>query len=396
MTRDRIVLLDAIRGMAILGILLCNVPIFSHVDLVGLDFPERWPHAANAASTFVWWLTEVFFDKRFVTLFSMMFGISIYLVGGERRDPARSAVLHRRLFWLAIFGLVHGTLIWRGDVLLDYAVTGSLVMLCRSWSPKRLLIVGLGIWLAFELLAIWGNLYFSIANRFNPDFPGMTQAIAAETRAYQATLHSSLVANFASWKTYFARKVIFDLSIVAPMMLIGLGLFKLGLFTGRLSRGTYLAFLGGGALGLVCVAAAATADVAAVYSQPTALLMDYFRELLAPIVALGYVAGLAVLMASPRWSAIPRLLAPVGRMAFTNYLMQSIIMTAVFYGGRGPDLFGRLDRPALALIVLVVWIAEITWSHLWLRRFTTGPFEWVWRWLYRRPGERQPGTVVPA
>ena len=78
-------------------------------------------------------------------LFAMMFGISIYLVGGERRDPARSAVLHRRLFWLAVFGLVHGTLIWRGDVLLNYAVVGSVVMLCRSWSPRRLLTVGLGI-----------------------------------------------------------------------------------------------------------------------------------------------------------------------------------------------------------------------------------------------------------
>ena len=125
--------------------------------------------------------------------------------------------------------------------------------------------------------------------------------------------------------------------------------------------------------------------------------MDYLRGLLAPVVALGYVAGLALLLASPRWSVVPCVLAPVGRMAFTNYLMQSVIMTAIFYGGRGPGLFGQPDRPAQALLVLVVWLVEIVWSHLWLRRFDTGPFEWVWRRLYRRPaGAGQPGAVVPA
>ncbi|PTS90783.1 DUF418 domain-containing protein, partial [Caulobacter sp. HMWF009] len=85
------------------------------------------------------------------------------------------------------------------------------------------------------------------------------------------------------------------------------------------------------------------------------------------------------------WSAIPRVLAPVGQMAFTNYLTQSLIMTAIFYGGRGPGLHGEVDRPGLALIVVAVWIVQILWSKWWMDRFTMGPLEWLWRRLYRGP-----------
>jgi uncharacterized protein len=261
-------------------------------------------------------------------------------------------------------------------------------MLCRSWSPKRLLTTGISISVGLSLLAIWGNLYSAIAGHFSSDFPGIAQSITSETASFQTGFVSSLAANLAAWKSGFVHGLAVGLLFYGPLMLIGLGLFKMGFFSGRFERNTYLAFLACGVVSLICMAAATTANVAAGYSQPTAFIMTYFRDQLAVFVALGYAAGLALLMGSPRWAILPRLLAPAGHMAFTNYLTQSLIMTAIFYGGRGLGLFGRLDRPALALIVLMVWVAQIIWSHLWLQHFSTGPFEWIWRRLYRSSAHR--------
>lgn len=397
MMRDRILILDATRGLAVLGILLCNVTSFSHADALGLDFPHRWPHPANSASEFVWWLIETVFDKRFVTLFSMLFGVSLFLVGGERRDTGRSPVLHRRLFWLAIFGLIHGALVWRGDILLDYAAVGAVIMLCRSWSPRRLLTAGIAFFTALHLLAIWGNLYSAIGSHFSPDYPNLGRDIAAQTSAFAGDFRSSLVANLISWRSTIVRGLVSGVLLSAPMMLIGLGLFKLGFFSGRLSRQAYMLFVGAGALALICIAGATTADVAAAHSQPTGFEASFFRDLLAPVVSLGY-AGALCLALGGRGEWLLRLLAPVGHMAFTNYLTQSLIMTAIFYGGRGLDLFGHLDRPALALIVAATWLVQVAWSHLWLKRYPSGPFEWVWRRLYRRSGDavQPPIAALPA
>ena len=127
-------------------------------------------------------------------------------------------------------------------------------------------------------------------------------------------------------------------------------------------------------------------------------LARWMQSATAPVVSLGYV-GLMVLAARSRiWKAFPAILAPVGQMAFTNYLTQSIIMTTIFYGGRGPGLFGKVDRPVLALIVVAIWILQILWSRWWMARFTMGPLEWLWRLAYRGPMplRREPAKVAVA
>jgi uncharacterized protein len=107
--------------------------------------------------------------------------------------------------------------------------------------------------------------------------------------------------------------------------------------------------------------------------------------MLAPLTTLAYVALMVFAARSKAWSAIPKALAPVGQMAFTNYLTQSLIMTVIFYGGRGLSLHGQVDRPGLAAIVVAIWVVQILWSRWWMDRFEMGPLEWVWRRLYRGP-----------
>jgi uncharacterized protein len=159
-------------------------------------------------------------------------------------------------------------------------------------------------------------------------------------------------------------------------MMIGLGLFKTGFLSGRLRMWIYLlaAVAGGAALW----ATGALSWRRLVLDEPL-MWASAAESLISPVVSLGYAAVMIVI-----WKVgLARLLAPLaaaGRMAFTNYLTQSLIMTTLFYGGR-LGLMGQVDRPDLWKIVAVVWAVQLIWSTLWLARFQMGPFEWVWRCL---------------
>lgn len=159
------------------------------------------------------------------------------------------------------------------------------------------------------------------------------------------------------------------------LMMIGLGLFKTGFFAGASRRWIYSTMASAGALALALIGGVTW--MADVHGSPLAW-GPFLHEFLAPFAALGYVAGLILALGSKsaRWLAP---FAATGRMAFTNYLTQSLIMTSIFYGGRGA-LMGQVDRPALWAIVVAVWALQLAWSNGWLSRFEMGPLEWIWRW----------------
>lgn len=137
----RIQTLDVLRGVAVLGILAVNAAAFA-LPMDAAMAPEQSPFPLVGASAMAQWTVEVFFHQKFVTLFSMLFGASIFLVGGERGDEARGRVLRRRLMWLALFGVIHGAAFWYGDILLLYAWSGLFVMLMRSLSARSLILFG--------------------------------------------------------------------------------------------------------------------------------------------------------------------------------------------------------------------------------------------------------------
>ena len=398
MSSNRVVLLDAIRGLGVLGILLCNMPDFAAAPPTAESLP-LWPHGHSPASVGVWLVTQVCFREKFVTLFSMLFGASIFLVGGERGDRTRQAILLRRLAWLIVFGLIHHFVIWYGDILLDYAIAGLAVMWCRSWSPRRLLTVGIGVylvWIAFGFAMALAYLTQPVAAIHARD-PAMVTQAAKATREFSGSFLQSLHANAAARLPNPGELI--NIAWGGSLMLIGLGLFKLGVLTGAAARSTYLSLLVAGAVSLMLMMMAATVLILMDGSPAALFWFGGIQYMFSAFISLGYVSLLTFAARSRRWAAVPRLLAAVGQMAFTNYLVQSILMTALFYGGRGPDLFGRLDRPALAAITVAMWAAQILWSTIWLRRFSSGPFEWLWRRLYRGPAARQamaPPDVVPA
>lgn len=388
---NRIQSLDVMRGLAVLGILAVNAPFFA-APWQATQNPLLPPLAVDQSTLWSWSAMHVFFELKFITLFSILFGASIFLVGGERSDTERGAVLRRRLMWLLVFGLLHATLIWSGDILVIYAITGFLVMFARSWRLVTLAVVGsLLLLLSIGVMSLFGLLMGYIpaeqlarieAQIWAPPADEIERVISA----YRGGLLSAMAENFSSWTMFMMSSIGVLVVRTAGVMMIGMALFKSGFLSARAPLWAYgVAVLGGAAaLGVIGWEAWRSwrAEFDFAYVQSHGITAN---TTLAIFVSLGYAAAMALLVRG-NVSFVTAPLANVGRMAFTNYITQSLIMTTIFWGGRGFGLFGQVDRPTLWGMVLAVWALQLVWSALWLSRFQMGPLEWVWRRLsYGRP-----------
>lgn len=382
---NRITSLDVLRGLGILGILAVNAPFFA--NSFALEFDPLLLGSLDQPSQSVWAVVHIFFERKFVTLFSMLFGASILLIGGEKDDRERGAILHRRLAWLLLFGLLHGALIWYGDILLCYAIAGFIAAQMRSWSPGKLLGGGAVLFVAFALLeagSAWVMAYFPEEMAEGMPF-ATVEAARADIAAFGGTLAQAQTANFEAWVMVTGYSL-FYVPATIGLMMIGMGLLKTGVLTARRGVFTYLLLLLAGAAAFAALGWAVCREVAGGMNDPFAsALRTTINGFLAPVMTLGYVALLCLIVKSPL-RGLTRPLAATGQMAFTNYLTQSLIMTTIFYGGRGLGLFGTMSLAEQAVIVGAVWLAQLIWSPPWLRAFRYGPFEWVWRSLtFGRP-----------
>ena len=384
-TKARVQSLDVIRGVAILGILPVNSDGFATPTIASLK-PLIWPFPNQGWTAISYWVMDAFFHDKFVTLFSMLFGVSLFLVGGERSDKQKTRILWRRLGVLFLFAMVHGFGIWWGDILSLYATTGVLMAFCRSWQPKRLILVGLCL---YGLAGLRGlppaALPFAAHEARARAIAEMVPNEAAITtrKAKGAADTAEATSSWAGAYRVNAREYLHVLSgyrwsvpSTLGLMMIGLSLFKSGFIAGKSSRRRYIASLMLGIFALICVAWVTWRKDVAELPILGGNTIEFF---LAPVISLAYVS-LLVLLLRADLSSLLSPFAAAGRMAFTNYLTQSIIMTTIFYGGRG-GLMGQIDRPGLWAIVVGIWALQLVWSPLWLSRFEMGPFEWAWRCL---------------
>ncbi len=378
---DRIFQLDMLRGWAVLGILAVNAMAFAWP--IDAETAVGDPFGHTGADAWGQWVVDIFFHDKFRTLFTMLFGVSVFLVGGERDDDDRGRLLRRRLFWLAAFGAIHGAAIWYGDILLHYAYCGLVMLLVRSWSAGRLLWVGGGIslvWMAFATVGplLMGAMGPEFSTKMAANMPQISmEQINAAVAAYKVSAVAPWIENLKAWST-LASMSLFLIPVTVPLMMLGLGLFKSGFLTGRAPAAVYAVFL------VVAAAILALDGWASLPGQEPASLplggLDSAAGGMAPLITLGYVS---MLMLFSRFGLriITDRLAPVGRMAFTNYLTQSLIMASLFYLPWGPGWMGTMGPAELWPIVIAVWALQLVWSPLWLSRFSMGPLEWLWRSL---------------
>lgn len=392
--QSRIKSLDVMRGFAVLGILAVNAAYFAAPWQTGFD-PTLPPLAISGETLWSWFVMHVFFEFKCITLFSILFGASVYMVGGERSDKERGAVLRRRLGWLLIFGLIHALLIWFGDILVTYAVTGFLVMLARSWKARTLLTAGVLLYLLSlalqSILALVAGLVpaekmSEIASSLEAIFAIQAAELERMQAAYQGGVVSATQENISTWLQFVGNALVGLVIRTAGVMMIGMALFKLGFLSGRGPAWLYALMVVIGAAALAVIGYQAWLNWQARFDLMHMMTRGAVANTaLSIFVSIGY-ASLFVLLVKGGLRLVTEPLAAVGRMALTNYITQSLIMTTIFYGGRGFGFWGEVDRPTLWAIVLAIWALQLIWSPLWLSRFEMGPLEWMWRRLsYARP-----------
>ena len=392
-TPDRIVALDVLRGAAVLGILVINIQSFA---MVFAAYMNPTAHASlEGAHYWVWYFSHLLADQKFMTIFSMLFGAGILLMADRQEAVGRRAagVHFRRMAALLVFGLLHAYLFWYGDILVLYAVCGSLAFLFRRKSPRSLIIIGMAVVAVSSLLSLAGGLSMSRMPELDRaalerDFAPPPDKVAEEVAHYRGGWLRQMehrIPKALEFHTFIF--LVWGVWRAGGLMLIGMGLFKLGVFSAARSRAFYASLTALGILvGLPVVMFGIRlneqADWDVGYSFFFGVQFNYWASLL---VSLAWVALVMLACRSPRLERLTQPLAAVGRMAFTNYILQTILCTTLFYG-HGLGLFGSVERVGQMGIVLAVWVLQLVVSPLWLRHFRYGPLEWLWRTLtYWRP-----------
>ena len=388
--------LDLIRGIAVLGILAVNVANFAAPGSAAVS-PDL-PHASSAADHAAWLITFVLFEGKMRALFSMLFGASLLLFIERMDATARDGtwLQARRLLWLMLFGYLHFMLVWDGDILFLYAVVGFVALLLRRWSSRQMVLgaaLTLAVWQGWGL-SIWGgSLGDEAAVVSGKATPAAQKRHAADLALFRAYDAQDAIDAKRSWlslaKHKLAERVPDPLGLVGfnwgetlPWMLIGMALLKSGLFAGAWPRRRMVRLAAAG-LALGGAATLAFAAWAASHHYPEIALrfaMQFGGVLPHTAMTLGY-AALLVLAAQALLRTVPgQMLEAAGRMAFSNYLGTSLVMTALCQGW-GLGLYGQFGAAQRWTLVLLVWALILAWSQPWLTRYRQGPMEWLWRSL---------------
>ena len=384
--QKRIQVLDVLRGFALIGILIINAMSILAVKGSTPAFTVDIPNADRVLQD----LILFFIESKFFTLFSLLFGIgfAIQIQSAERQGTSFLPRISRRMAALLVFGLLHILLFWDGDILVIYAITGTLLIFFRKTTFARI-----KKWV-ISLLAIPGVLVlviliYTLAARLSASgeasFSKSDALLAKEfanTQATQKLLEMSFVNGIGERiHTYLelAPLLLSRIPTVLAMFLIGLYLGRSN-FIRRLPENIEILkkvrFLGLSiGFTLMVIIVAGTKFLPAV-SALVAIIEDQY--LAGPILCMGYASALTLDILKNPNRRIYRYFSIVGRMALTNYLSQSVVLTFISYGwGLGFAL--RLNGFQVMVVAFLLYILQITVSSIWLSKFTYGPLEWAWR-----------------
>ncbi|RLA28460.1 MAG: DUF418 domain-containing protein [Gammaproteobacteria bacterium] len=403
--------IDTLRGIAVLGILVMNIYGFA-MPMAAYSNPLAYG-GTEWFNIGTWYFTHLIFDQKFMTIFSVLFGAGLIMMStrAESRGSKYAGVWYRRNFWLLLIGALHGYLIWFGDILFSYALMGMLIFPLRKRKPRTLIIVACLMLPVALLFSYAGGIYVdklqvSVAEIEQVQESGEElseeqattleeweammvfmappeEQVARDLKAYMGN-YPDIVVHRAPMVIGMQTQAIvaFLLWRVGGLMLIGMALMKLGVLSAERSISFYRKLmLAGYGIGLPIM-------FYSIYLV-TSHQWDHifmFRIGMAPnyigsvFVALGHIALVMLIVKTGALKRLMQRFAAVGRMAFTNYLLHSIILTTVFYG-YGFGLYGQIPRLwQMAFVVIVIGLQMIV-SPLWLKHYRFGPAEWFWRSL---------------
>jgi uncharacterized protein len=393
-THERLATLDVLRGFALLGIALMNIEFFARPlqgmmlgfddSLVGVDRSVGWAIAA-------------FVQGKFWTLFSLLFGMGFALMleraDALRADPGFNRIYARRLAVLLLIGLLHATLLWAGDILVPYALGGfALLLMFRNTPTAQMRVLGL-VFYFVPLALMWSAAGVFALTQFDP-------AAGAEMAKEMGKAGTEFEAAYAQADAVYRNGSYFEvvqqrvrdtltqysmlpmmLPAIVGMFLLGASLLRDGVIRDpvahrRLFRG--LLWLGGPVGALLAALAMRHMEHADMILPTIALASATTAMMLGSLLlCLAYLSAIVLLLHGPL-PGLERWLAPVGRMALSNYLLQSLVFSTLLFG-YGFGLWGKVSRSAQVLLVLAFFVVQIALSRWWLARFRYGPMEWLWR-----------------
>lgn len=420
---QRIEALDFVRGAALFGILLMNI--------IGFGLPDAYTNPMNAggatgANLTVWIVMQIGIEGTQRALFSMLFGASTILLisrleAGGRGDAAD--IYFRRNLWLIGFGFIDAyLLLWYGDILYAYGVAALFLFAFRGLSVKWLLALGIAAMLAGALWSGWETrdllrkhdayveaqavydsgaeltpeqdraigAWESARTVFEAPPGGAEQATAAMRGGYWSAFTRIAQIN-AVWQTWGLYRFFFD---IFGMMLIGMALFKLGVLTLECRTRVYaMMMIFGYAIGVVVNAFETRWIIDHQFSALAFAQANISYDVGRLTMSIGHLGALLLFVRANTLGILRRAVAAVGRMAITNYMMQSLIGAVLFVG---LGWYNQLERHQLYYVVLAIWVGQLTFSVLWLHFFRFGPVEWIWRWLtyLARPPLRRAKAAV--
>jgi uncharacterized protein len=433
-------LIDALRGVALLGILLMNIPVFAMSEYSS----EAYRSDPTNVNFWVSAVIGVFFEGKMRALFGMIFGagVLLFVLKKEKTGKPVTGLFYRRMFWLVLFGLAHAHLIlWMGDILYLYGLCGMLVFLFRNVNPRYLALgVPLVAILSFAATTIFmqviraKRIAYVEAKAAEAEQKPLTDA-QKEALVQWRELEQSLIPNredakentrkmksdYATVASHVRKQAIEMETTLVPLaiwdslalMLLGVALYRWGFFTGDWpNRYYWRTLLIGYGIGLPLVIYSVyhsylhSPNIEAVFRRLKAepiqwvgLIYPFQRILL----VMAHSAALILLYKAGVMAKLFRCLEAVGQMAFTNYILHSVICTLFFFG-YGLNYYAELELYQLYFVVLAIWAFQLVFSPLWLRYFYFGPLEWLWRCLtywkiqpFRRRSDKDGnGTSAPA
>jgi len=396
----RVITLDIVRGVAVMGILAMNIVAFS---MPFSAYVNPTAFGMEGPADFLSWLFSfIFVDGKMRGLFSFLFGASMLLVieRADAKSENPAAIHYRRMAWLLLFGLFHLYFVWFGDILALYAMTGMIAWLFRRKSPSALVKWGLAL-AALQVLVFSGlgvGAFFLAQAAADPNAPADVARHWQELERQFGVLGGEpLTEKLALFQGPYAGIVEYRLGAHAAAPIVNLAMFgweTLGYFlfgmaalkTGMLTGGWHNSRYRKWALICLSIAIPAYALLAWLLARDgfsVPMVISIVMAATVPFRPLMVVAYAALIILATRGGGwLVERIAAAGRAAFTNYLGTSIVMTTFFYG-YGLGFYGALSRIELWLVVVAAWVVMLAWSKPWLDRYQYGPFEWAWRSLAR-------------
>jgi uncharacterized protein len=392
MNKDRILSLDLLRGVAVLGILIMNIQHFSMPSAAYVN-PTAYGDL-NGLNRWVWIISHLVASQKFMAIFSLLFGAGVILFTEKAVEKGlNSAALHyRRMAWLLLFGLMHAYLLWTGDILVSYSLCGMLVYLFRNKPPAILIRIAFAFFLVpllLDALFAWSMSYWpkeALLSTMESWMPG-AEVIRHSLDVYRGGWLNQMELRVPG--AIFMQTSLFFMGTfwrAMALMLLGMALYKWKILSAERSSEFYLRMA---IIGLLIGYFLSGLGVYLNFKNGWTLeyswfLGSKFNYVGAVAVALGYVALIMLISKSAGLEGIKRAISAVGRMAFSNYILMTLLCTFLFYG-HGLGLYGSVERKYQVLVVLLIWALMLVISPLVLKRFRHGPLEWLWRALtYRK------------